>query len=132
MDRTAPLPDPGFIDELVAWGFLEEHFDAQGTRWVRCTALWQQHDRFLDAPHEEPDFLSAWIAAFERFHRGVRPDDEALLEGVKIQAAAEGVDRAAARLRTSKAAWRVYAVAKRGDVGAFHRAFVSFTEGHDD
>jgi hypothetical protein len=116
------------IDELVAWGFLEEHFDARGTRWSQLTALGHQHGRFREAPHEEPSFLSAWIAAFERLHRGVRPDDEALLKGVKIQAASEGIDRAAARLRASKAAWRVYAVAKRGDIPAFHHALMMLEE----
>jgi hypothetical protein len=112
------------IDEWVAWGFIEAHPDPQNPRQWPLTALGQQKRRFLKAPHEEPDFLVAWIAAFERLYRVVMPrlDDKDLLKNLEVEMTQAGVDQVAARIQGFIEARKLYTVAKTGDVAAFHRA----------
>jgi hypothetical protein len=51
---------------------------------------------------------------------------------MEAQMVREGVDHVADRMQTSIEMRELYRLAKAGDVGAFHRAFVRFTEADDD
>jgi hypothetical protein len=90
--------------------------------------------RFVEAPHDEPSFLAALIAFFERLYGDVMPrlDDEDLVQDMEAQMVREGVDHVADRMQTFIEMRELYRLAKAGDVGAFHRAFVRFTEADDD
>ena len=102
------------LKEWVAWGFLKEH-PGPPRQW-EITAFAVQRGRFLEAPQEEPSFLAAWIAAYERRYRF---DDEARKDLESLDRATDGV-----RALMKAQARKCYPLAKAGDVRAFHRAFV--------
>jgi hypothetical protein len=118
------------IDALLAWGFFKEHPDPdpQGRRRTGLTPLGYQLGRFMEAPHEEPGFLAAWIAAFERRYGAVQfpldDDTDLMLQGREAQMAREGWYPEASRIRAFLEARTLYRLAKAGDVRAFHRALM--------
>ena len=124
--RLTPMTElEAILDEEVAWGFLET--DPGPPRTWRATALGLQQQGFKEAPQEEPGFLAAWLAAYDRrYHEELKT-----LEG---QAPRKIVDQATARVRAwmEANARELYPLAKAGDVGAFHRAFVETTRPEEE